>query len=204
MDGAYVVCSGWLRKAPREDKCGPVIWRRRWFVLRSGKMSGDPDVLQYYRSPGSQRPLRTIDLTFCQWVDAEVNFHTLRQPDGFVFAIETARRPFYLLADTEEAMYKWVDGICRLRGFVEIDQSTGRPLMQSPDGRASLEQPGAGSPGVTAGTLACSSAQDQGHGPSVDVGDAKKPGVISTRPPRCPIPAVRVAVSRCAVLGSPT
>ena len=43
----------------------PQAWRRRWFVLRRGRLSGDRDVLEYYRSQRASKPIRTIDLSEC-------------------------------------------------------------------------------------------------------------------------------------------
>ena len=45
-------------------------WKRRWFVLRSGRLSGEPDVLQYYKNQQSRRPIRTINLNLCEQVNA--------------------------------------------------------------------------------------------------------------------------------------
>lgn len=44
-------------------------WKRRWFVLRSGRLSGEPDVLQYYKNQQSRRPIRTINLNLCEQVN---------------------------------------------------------------------------------------------------------------------------------------
>ena len=64
--GGEVVCSGWLRKSPPEKKLRRYAWKKRWFVLRSGRMSGDPDVLEYYKNDHSKKPLRVINLNFCE------------------------------------------------------------------------------------------------------------------------------------------
>ena len=40
-------------------------WKKRWFVLRSGRLSGDPNVLEYYRSQTSKKPKRSILLDQC-------------------------------------------------------------------------------------------------------------------------------------------
>lgn len=47
-------------------------WKRRWFVLRSGRLSGEPDVLQYYKNQQSRRPIRTINLNLCEQVNTEI------------------------------------------------------------------------------------------------------------------------------------
>lgn len=55
-------------------------WKRRWFVLRSGRLSGEPDVLQYYKNQQSRRPIRTINLNMCE----QVNTHCLFNFDFWV------------------------------------------------------------------------------------------------------------------------
>lgn len=43
-------------------------WKKRWFVLRSGRMTGDPDVLEYYKNDHAKKPIRVIDLNLCEQV----------------------------------------------------------------------------------------------------------------------------------------
>ena len=38
-------------------------------------MSGDPDVLEYYKNDHSKKPLRIINLNFCEQVDAGLTFN---------------------------------------------------------------------------------------------------------------------------------
>lgn len=53
---------------------GPVFvltqqaWKKRWFVLRSGRLTGDPDVLEYYKNDNAKKPIRVIDLNLCEQV----------------------------------------------------------------------------------------------------------------------------------------
>lgn len=52
-------------------KMSPVslqAWKKRWFVLRSGRLSGDPDVLEYYKNDHAKKPIRVIDLNLCEQV----------------------------------------------------------------------------------------------------------------------------------------
>lgn len=46
----------------------PQAWKKRWFVLRSGRMTGDPDVLEYYKNDHAKKPIRVIDLNLCEQV----------------------------------------------------------------------------------------------------------------------------------------
>lgn len=43
-------------------------WKKRWFVLRSGRLTGDPDVLEYYKNDNAKKPIRVIDLNLCEQV----------------------------------------------------------------------------------------------------------------------------------------
>uniref|UniRef100_UPI00358F38F4 GRB2-associated-binding protein 1-like isoform X2 n=1 Tax=Myxine glutinosa TaxID=7769 RepID=UPI00358F38F4 len=117
MSGSEVVCSGWLRKSPPEKKLRRYAWKKRWFVLRSGRLSGEPDVLEYYKSDSARRPLRVIDLNLCEQVDAGLSFERRGFDNAFIFDIKTLDRTFYLVADSEGEMNKWVQCICNVCGF---------------------------------------------------------------------------------------
>ncbi|XP_018543825.1 GRB2-associated-binding protein 2 [Lates calcarifer] len=112
-----VVCEGWLRKSPPEKKLRRYAWKRRWFVLRSGRLSGEPDVLQYYKNQQSRRPIRTINLNLCEQVDAGLSFTKKELESSFVFDLRTEERTWYLVAESEEDMNRWVSSICLLCGF---------------------------------------------------------------------------------------
>lgn len=88
-------------------------------------MSGDPDVLEYYKNDHSKKPLRIINLNFCEQVDAGLTFNKKELQDSFVFDIKTSERTFYLVAETEEDMNKWVQSICQICGFNQAEESTG-------------------------------------------------------------------------------
>ncbi|KAM8750111.1 GRB2-associated-binding protein 2-like [Rhynchonycteris naso] len=127
MDGGGdVVCKGWLRKLPSEKKMRLYASKRCWFILRSGRMGGNPDVLEYYKNDQSKKPLRIIDLNFCEQVDAglTLTFRKKELKDSFVFDIKTRERTFYLVAETEEDMNKWVHSICQICGFRRAENST--------------------------------------------------------------------------------
>ncbi|XP_027872830.1 GRB2-associated-binding protein 1 isoform X10 [Xiphophorus couchianus] len=122
MSGGEVVCSGWLRKSPPEKKLRRYAWKKRWFILRSGRMTGDPDVLEYYKNDTAKKPIRVIDLNLCQQVDAGLSFRKKDLENSFIFDIKTIDRVFYLVADTEEDMNKWVRNICDICGFNPTDE----------------------------------------------------------------------------------
>lgn len=117
-----VVCEGWLRKSPPEKKLRRYAWKRRWFVLRSGRLSGEPDVLQYYKNQQSRRPIRTINLNLCEQVDAGLSFTKKELEGTFVFDLKTEERTWYLVAESEEDMNRWVSSICLLCGFNQTDE----------------------------------------------------------------------------------
>ncbi|NXQ50450.1 GAB1 protein, partial [Catharus fuscescens] len=122
MSGGEVVCSGWLRKSPPEKKLKRYAWKRRWFVLRSGRLTGDPDVLEYYKNDHAKKPIRIIDLNLCQQVDAGLTFNKKEFENSYIFDINTIDRVFYLVADSEEEMNKWVRCICDICGFNPTDE----------------------------------------------------------------------------------
>ncbi|XP_005748900.1 GRB2-associated-binding protein 1-like isoform X1 [Pundamilia nyererei] len=139
MSGAGdVVCEGWLRKSPPEKKLRRYAWKRRWFVLRSGRLSGEPDVLQYYKNPHSRRPIRNINLNLCEQVDAGLSFTKKELESSFVFDLRTEERIWYLVAESEEDMNRWVTSICLLCGFNPTDDVPERPLVSSSTSATSM------------------------------------------------------------------
>ncbi|KAM9319798.1 GRB2-associated-binding protein 2 [Gastrophryne carolinensis] len=124
MSEGEVLCCGWLRKSPPERKLRRYAWKKRWFILRSGRMSGDPDVLEYYKNDHSKKPIRVINLSCCEQVDSGLTFNKKELQDSYVFDIKTSDRTFYLVAETEEEMNKWVRSICQICGFNQSDEGT--------------------------------------------------------------------------------
>ncbi|XP_048669414.1 GRB2-associated-binding protein 1 isoform X5 [Marmota marmota marmota] len=102
-------------------------WKRRWFVLRSGRLTGDPDVLEYYKNDHAKKPIRIIDLNLCQQVDAGLTFNKKEFENSFIFDINTIDRIFYLVADSEEEMNKWVRCICDICGFNPTEEDPVKP-----------------------------------------------------------------------------
>ncbi|XP_028903576.1 GRB2-associated-binding protein 2 [Ornithorhynchus anatinus] len=149
MSGGEVVCAGWLRKSPPEKKLRRYAWKKRWFVLRSGRMSGDPDVLEYYKNDRSKRPLRVINLSLCEQVDAGLAFSKKELQDSFVFDLKTGERTFYLVAETEEEMSQWVQSICQICGFNQAEENADAPWNARAGPRPS-PAPAAAEPGGAA------------------------------------------------------
>uniref|UniRef100_A0A3B3T3V4 GRB2 associated binding protein 1 n=1 Tax=Paramormyrops kingsleyae TaxID=1676925 RepID=A0A3B3T3V4_9TELE len=142
MSGGDVVCSGWLRKSPPEKKLRRYAWKKRWFVLRSGRLTGDPDVLEYYKNDHAKKPIRVIDLNLCEQVDAGLTFNKKDLENSFIFDIKTIDRIFYLVADTEDEMNKWVRRICDICGFNPTDEDGTKPSQPGGLGLDPLPNPG--------------------------------------------------------------
>ncbi|XP_041699200.2 GRB2-associated-binding protein 1 isoform X9 [Coregonus clupeaformis] len=141
MSGGDVVCSGWLRKSPPEKKLRRYAWKKRWFVLRSGRLSGDPDVLEYYKNDHAKKPIRVIDLNLCEQVDAGLTFNKKDLEHSFIFDIKTIDRVFYLVADTEDDMNKWVRCICDICGFNPTDDEAAKAAHQAGSGGSVVDTP---------------------------------------------------------------
>uniref|UniRef100_A0A3P9LJ60 PH domain-containing protein n=1 Tax=Oryzias latipes TaxID=8090 RepID=A0A3P9LJ60_ORYLA len=133
MSAGDVVCTGWLIKSPPEKKLKRFAWRKRWFVLRRGRMSGNPDVLEYYQSKNSKKPIRTIDLKECEVEMPDGQLRIKRDFHGkHLFVVKTSSRIFYLLAKTEEEMHIWIksiDQICHFRSLEEAESSEEGSLL---------------------------------------------------------------------------
>ncbi|XP_019377108.1 PREDICTED: GRB2-associated-binding protein 3 isoform X1 [Gavialis gangeticus] len=125
MSSGDVVCNGWLIKSPPEKKLKRYAWRKRWFVLRRGRMSGNPDVLEYYRNNHAKKPIRTIDLNECEVLKhSGPNFIKKEFQNNFVFIVKTTYRTFYLVAKTEEEMQIWVHNISQICNFGHLEDGT--------------------------------------------------------------------------------
>ncbi|KAF3705886.1 GRB2-associated-binding protein 3 [Channa argus] len=124
MSAGDVVCTGWLIKSPPEKKLKRFAWRRRWFVLRRGRMSGNPDVLEYYQSKNSKKPIRTIDLKECEVEMLNGQLRIKRDFNGkHLFVVKTSSRIFYLVANTEEEMNSWISSISQICQFGNLEDA---------------------------------------------------------------------------------
>ncbi|XP_020639975.2 GRB2-associated-binding protein 3 [Pogona vitticeps] len=125
MSAGHVVCTGWLIKSPPEKKLKRYAWRKRWFVLRQGRMSGNPDVLEYYRNSHSKKPIRVIDLNECEVVKhSGSSFIKKEFQNNSVFIVKTTYRTFYLVAKSEEEMQVWVHHITQICNFGHLEDGT--------------------------------------------------------------------------------
>ncbi|XP_043105468.1 GRB2-associated-binding protein 1 isoform X3 [Puntigrus tetrazona] len=131
-------------------------WKKRWFVLRSGRLTGDPDVLEYYKNDHAKKPIRVIDLNLCEQVDAGLTFNKKDLEHSFIFDIKTIDRIFYLVADTEEEMNKWVRCICDICGFNPTDSEDSAKISHQVNVPAGLvvDMAPSGGPGGALGASA--------------------------------------------------
>lgn len=66
-------------------------------MLRSGRLTGDPDVLEYYKNDHAKKPIRIIDLNLCQQADAGLTFNKKKSLKTATFLISnTIDLIFYL------------------------------------------------------------------------------------------------------------
>lgn len=90
-------------------------------------MSGNPDVLEYYRNNHSKKPIRVIDLNECEVVKhSGPNVIKKEFQNNFVFVVRTTYRTFYLVAKSEEEMQVWVHHITQICNFGHLENGTGR------------------------------------------------------------------------------
>uniref|UniRef100_A0A146ME69 Protein daughter of sevenless n=2 Tax=Lygus hesperus TaxID=30085 RepID=A0A146ME69_LYGHE len=121
-DNSEIVHEGWLTKSPPTKRIWRARWRRRWFVLRhSGELPG-----QYFLCYYTDRSRRTlkgqIDLDQCEQVDAGLQFENSKHKYQFMFDVRTPKRVYYLAAETESDMNKWVDCVCHVCGLKSYPQ----------------------------------------------------------------------------------
>ncbi|CAD7682970.1 unnamed protein product [Nyctereutes procyonoides] len=148
MSAGDAVCTGWLVKSPPERKLQRYAWRKRWFVLRRGRMSGNPDVLEYYRNKHSSKPIRVIDLSECAvWKHVGPGFVRKEFQNNFVFIVKTTSRTFYLVAKTEVEMLVWVYSISQVCNLGHLEDGAAAPAERWPGPPASLQPPAGPPPG---------------------------------------------------------
>ncbi|ROI27680.1 GRB2-associated-binding protein 3 [Anabarilius grahami] len=103
-------------------------------------MSGNPDVLEYYRSKSSRKPIRTIDLQECEvTIEAEVRPTKRQYQNQHLFVVKTTTRIFYLLAKTAEEMNVWVQNIGQICTFGGLNRHA--ESMDSLNHTPSSQQP---------------------------------------------------------------
>ncbi|XP_011498451.1 PREDICTED: GRB2-associated-binding protein 2-like [Ceratosolen solmsi marchali] len=116
-----VVHEGWLIKSP-PTKLWKARWRQRWFTLRhSGELPGQY-FLEYYTDRRCRKLKGRIDLDQCEQVDAGLSFENRKEKYQYMFNVKTPKRIYYLVAENEIDMNKWVDAICQVCGLKAYTQ----------------------------------------------------------------------------------
>lgn len=112
-----IIHEGWLTKSPPSKPIWRARWRRRWFVLRhSGELPGQY-FLEYYTDQNCRKLKGKIDLDQCEQVDAGLRFENRKQKYQHMFDVKTPKRVYYLVAESEEDMNKWVEYVCHVCGL---------------------------------------------------------------------------------------
>ncbi|XP_012288174.1 GRB2-associated-binding protein 2 [Orussus abietinus] len=123
-----IVHEGWLIKSP-PTKLWRARWRKRWFALRhSGELPGQY-FLEYYTDRRCRKLKGRIDLDQCEQVDAGLRFENRKQKYQYMFNVKTPKRTYYLVAESEMDMNKWVDAVCQVCGLKAYTQDEEQPCQ---------------------------------------------------------------------------
>ncbi|XP_011880032.1 PREDICTED: protein daughter of sevenless isoform X2 [Vollenhovia emeryi] len=124
-----IVHEGWLIKSP-PTKLWRARWRKRWFALRhSGELPGQY-FLEYYTDRRCRKLKGCIDLDQCEQVDAGLRFENRKQKYQYMFNVKTPKRIYYLVAENEADMNKWVDAVCQVCGLKAYTQDEDQQMFQ--------------------------------------------------------------------------
>ncbi|GFY53348.1 protein daughter of sevenless [Trichonephila inaurata madagascariensis] len=115
MEG--VVHDGWLVKSPPEKRIVKPKWRQRWFVLRHSGLLPGQFILEYFTDSSCKKLKGKIDLDQCEQIDAGLPVDSKVAGYQYMFDIRTPKRTYYLIAETEADMNKWVECICSVCGL---------------------------------------------------------------------------------------
>lgn len=63
-----------------------------------------------------------VNLNFSVQVDAGLKFENRKQKYQHMFDVRTPKRTYYLAAETEDEMNKWVDCVCQVCGLKAYNQ----------------------------------------------------------------------------------
>ena len=101
-------------------------WRRRYFVLynplAADSLPGTKAVLAYFDSENLKRRIGQIDLEHTEEILSSLDSSYYQH----VFALQSKHkgkdRTYYLVADTEREMNKWVECLCWILKLKENDE----------------------------------------------------------------------------------
>ncbi|XP_012543648.1 GRB2-associated-binding protein 2-like [Monomorium pharaonis] len=124
-----IVHEGWLIKSP-PTKLWRARWRKRWFALRhSGELPGQY-FLEYYTDRRCRKLKGRIDLDQCEQVDAGLRYENRKQKYQYMFNVKTPKRNYYLVAENEVDMNKWVDAVCQVCSLKAYTQDEEQQMFQ--------------------------------------------------------------------------
>lgn len=112
-----VVQEGWLIKSPPAKFFSRAKWRRRYFLLRRAGQLPSQYVLEYFSDASKHKLKGCIELDQCEQVETDVCGSVKKQQCGYMFDIRTAKRTFYLVAETRNLMDRWIRCICQVCGL---------------------------------------------------------------------------------------
>ncbi|CAL8115102.1 unnamed protein product [Orchesella dallaii] len=128
-----IVHQGWLTKSPPTKSIFiRPRWRRRWFILKSGTFPNQ-FVLEYFTDESCRRQKGLINLDECEQVHTICGPLNVQDRHRYTFHLRTPSRIYYLAADTEPEMNKWVEGLCQVGGLKIVeDESDGNIVYAKP------------------------------------------------------------------------
>ncbi|CAG7724809.1 unnamed protein product [Allacma fusca] len=113
-----IVQHGWLTKSPPAKGLFKPRWRRRWFILRTGSYPNQ-FVLEYFTDESRRRLKGQINLDECEQIAAPLS---VQDRHKYTFNLRTPSRVYYLAADTEPEMNKWVTCLCQVCGLKTVEE----------------------------------------------------------------------------------
>merc|ERR1719427_1252712 len=81
-------------------------------------------LLQYYTDQTARKLKGIIDLDQCEQVDTGLTFECGKLRFQWMFDIKTPSRVYYLAADSEAVMARWVECVCRVCGLHSCQSDT--------------------------------------------------------------------------------
>lgn len=85
-------------------------------LRHSGELPGQY-FLEYYTDHNCRKLKGKIDLDQCEQVDAGLRFENRKQKYQHMFDVKTPKRVYYLAAESEEDMNRWVEYVCHVCGL---------------------------------------------------------------------------------------
>ncbi|OXA45500.1 protein daughter of sevenless [Folsomia candida] len=115
-----IVCQGWLTKSPPTRGIFRPRWRKRWFVLKGGNFIHQ-FVLEYYTDDSMKRLKGGINLDECMQIIGPL---AVQERHKHTFQIHTTGRTYYLAAENNSEMLKWVTSLCQVCALKSADEES--------------------------------------------------------------------------------